>query len=404
MSNGIKVTPFDRRAEEKNARKGKEVERLRGLFNAWRKYAKLGVFVSLCIVFILQPILKRIAGPVSAFLSHIHLPLLGTPQLGKLSSTIMFFVWILFWISLIVWYITHALKIILPWENGLITRLGTYHRTRKKGPCLTLWPFEGIEFVEVFDTRIDIAEQPVYTSDNIKVGANAILWFKTINAPAAVYNVDEIKESVYDAAYAAIRGAAAEQEIKKINAEKGKISDSVKRSFEEVTTGKVLTVPQKKRGDFKTWRGWLWFKLKDKLTLASQIEREEQGWGIKIVKVEIQDFTLPNDYEEQQRKIRVAELQVEEAENLKKVQFQKADAVAYTFQKEGEGRKALIKQQVEALKEEGAELYTAMDVAGKMSQNSKLYAAVPANVFNNLAGLFRQFTGGKTRQLEDIDR
>jgi regulator of protease activity HflC (stomatin/prohibitin superfamily) len=396
MSNGIKVTPSDGRTGEKVAVKEKRVERLKELFNIWRKYAKI-VLVSAFGIMILQWLLNRFAGPISVSLSRIHLPLIGTPQIREIGHGIMFVVRWLFWLSFVVWYTTHSLKIIQPFEQALITRIGTYNRTRKKGACFMFYPLESIEFVKVYDTRIDLSEQPVYTGEKIRVGANAILWFRIRNAAAAAYNVDDIKESIYDAAYTAIRNAAANQEIDKINAATGEIKTCVEESFKKVTETGMVIWPQKEEKDYKGRVERLWFKLKKLLTFDSQDGREE-NWGIDLRKVEIQDFTLPPDYEEQQRKIRVAELQIKEAENRKLAKFQDADAVEYTFQKEGSGRKALIKEQVEALGENGAQLYIADLVAGKVAQNTKWIGVPSGTLLNKLFSLFLQ---GGNRQPTD---
>lgn len=394
------VMVSDRGTEEKNVRERKEVTRLKNTVNTIRKYSKPVLLIALGVLF-LQYLLNRFAEPVSAVLSHVHIPILGVPQIRKLGPSIMSVARGLFWLSLLVWYCTHAVKIVQQFEKAAITMFGKLKRIRKGGIGLVLYPFEGITFEGVFQRRIDIVEQPVYTRDSILSRANAIFWIRIKNLGAALFNVDDWEESVHNLLETAIRNAAAEvTEVLKLNESRSTIAGSVEKAFNEATGNPP---PEKD----KTQKHELGFfkKIGRALTFYSQEEMGAEGWwGIDLIRTEIQEFKIPADIEEQLRKVKVAEQRVKEAESLRDIRKKDAEATKYTLVQEGEGVAMAIKLRKEALSGEEGERVVAMHVATEMAKNTKTIALAPGNILNNLAGLFRQFAGGKTRQLEDTDR
>ena len=84
-----------------------------------------------------------------------------------------------------------ALRIIRPFEKGLVERLGKYVRTEEPG-LVFIFPF--IETIRKRDLRervIDVDRQDVITKDNVLVTVDAIIYFQITDPFKATYNISD---------------------------------------------------------------------------------------------------------------------------------------------------------------------------------------------------------------------
>jgi len=356
--------------ELKNTKEREEVTAVKKKFNTYRKYSFPILMVSIAVL-LLQCFLKKYAEPISSF-SAQH-PIFGYAlQLKKISSGIIGFVDGLFWISLVVWYLTHSLKQIQQFERGVIRMFGKWRRTRKAGLCLIIYPFEIIKFVEIYERRVDIAEQPVYSSDNILAKANAIFWIRIKNAAAALLNVDNWEKSVPDLLNTAIRSSAATIPILDLNGSRNDIKTDVELVFEnksipekqKATPSSDETSPSSKSIDGKSKKREkesFWQKVIKFTTFYSQEGYDQDTWGIQLTRAEIQEFKLPDDLEDQLRKVMVAKKKVDENRNLKDARIEEATGLSEAKKLDYNAQIAGLKGLIDAAG--GKEAYAMLKVA-----------------------------------------
>jgi len=409
MPENVAAMVSGRGTEEKNIREREEVTRLKKTVDTFRKYSKPVLLITFGIL-VLQYLLNRFAVPVSAALSHVYIPLFGTPQLKKLAPSIMLVVRWLFWPSFLIWYATHAVKVVQQFEKATIRRFGKWNRTRKPGICLILYPLiESIKFEDIFQRRIDIAKQSVYSKDNIPATANAIFWVKIRNIAAATFNVDNWQGSVSDLLETEIRNAVAQIPIAKLNRSRSIIAGSVQLAFDDATGKPSGNKSEKEKQKTKKRRGFLrkaskilknisralgktFRPLGKILTFYSQ-EGMEEGWGIELKRTEIQEFELPKDLEDQLKRVQISVQKVTEADNLRKAKNIESEAAQYAFEKEGEGRKKLIEAQAEALNKPGGDRFMAIEVSKSIKPSDKIIYTDQA--LGGLGGTLARFLNGK---------
>ncbi|MBN1999641.1 SPFH/Band 7/PHB domain protein, partial [candidate division KSB1 bacterium] len=82
-----------------------------------------------------------------------------------------------------------GIKIIRPWQKGLIERLGKYQRTADSGLTF-IWPFlDSLIKVDMREQVVDIPPQAVITKDNVVVEVDAVVYYEITDPIKVTYNV-----------------------------------------------------------------------------------------------------------------------------------------------------------------------------------------------------------------------
>src|SRR5271157_6023139 len=86
-------------------------------------------------------------------------------------------------------YASRAIRIVRPFEKGLIERLGKYIRTADSGLTVLFPPFENMRKVDMREQVIEVPPQEVITKDNVVVTVDAIIYFHVSDPFRVVYNI-----------------------------------------------------------------------------------------------------------------------------------------------------------------------------------------------------------------------
>ncbi|MBN1224631.1 MAG: SPFH/Band 7/PHB domain protein, partial [Candidatus Aminicenantes bacterium] len=82
-----------------------------------------------------------------------------------------------------------GLKIIRPWQKGLIERLGKYQRTADSGLTLIIPFLERLIKVDMREQVVDVPPQAVITKDNVAVDVDAVVYYEVTDPVKVTYNV-----------------------------------------------------------------------------------------------------------------------------------------------------------------------------------------------------------------------
>jgi len=82
-----------------------------------------------------------------------------------------------------------AIKIVRPWQKGLIERLGKYQRTAGSGLTLILPFMEKMIKVDMREQVVDVPPQGVITKDNVVVEVDAVVYYEVTDPIKVTYNV-----------------------------------------------------------------------------------------------------------------------------------------------------------------------------------------------------------------------
>jgi regulator of protease activity HflC (stomatin/prohibitin superfamily) len=84
-----------------------------------------------------------------------------------------------------------SLKIVRPYQRGLVERLGRYHATVEPGMRMILPVIDRMIRVDMRENVIDVPAQEVITSDNVVVKVYAVVYYEATDPQRLVYNVGD---------------------------------------------------------------------------------------------------------------------------------------------------------------------------------------------------------------------
>ena len=206
-------------------------------------------------------------------------------------------------ILFVVLIIKLGVKIVSQADIYIIERLGRFHRVLDGGFHIIIPFFDSVRAkLSVREELVDISRQQVITKDNVKIMVDGIVFLKVFDGRMAVYNVEDYKKAISNLAMTTLRSAIGEMRL-----------DSTLSSRDQ---------------------------LNAKLQIA--LGDAANNWGVKIMRVEISEISVPQDIEEAmnmqmkaEREKRAIELNaqankealIRNAEALKQEQVLQAEAI-----------------------------------------------------------------------------
>jgi regulator of protease activity HflC (stomatin/prohibitin superfamily) len=215
-------------------------------------------------------------------------------------------------------FVLSAVKVIRPYQRGLVERLGKYHATVEPGLRMIYPIVDRMVRVDMRETVVDVPPQEVITSDNVVVTVDAVVYYEATDPRRLIYNVANFIAAVVKLAQTNLRNVIGDMEL-----------DAALTSSESINA-----------------------RLRDILDDATD------KWGTRVVRVEIQRIEPPKDVVEsmhhQMRAERTRRAVVTEAEGNKQAAITNAegDKAAVVLAAEAQKASAILEAegQAEAIK------------------------------------------------------
>jgi len=82
-----------------------------------------------------------------------------------------------------------GIRIIRPWEQGLVERLGRYQRTVESGLNIIIPIVDRLRVIDMREQVVDVPPQDVIMKDNIVVQVEAVVYYEVTDPIKVTYNV-----------------------------------------------------------------------------------------------------------------------------------------------------------------------------------------------------------------------
>ena len=205
-----------------------------------------------------------------------------------------------------------GIRIIRPYERGLIEMLGRYQRTVDSGLRWILPFVQRISKVDMRERVIDVPPQEVITKDNVVVTVDAVIFFEATDPVKLKYNVGNFQLAVTKLAQTNLRNVIGDLDL-----------DAALTS-RELINGKLRQI----------------------------LDDATDKWGTRVVRVEIQRIEPPPDVTEAMHRQMKAERDrraiVTEAEGEKRSAILRAEGQKESQILEAEGEAEAIKRVADA--------------------------------------------------------
>jgi regulator of protease activity HflC (stomatin/prohibitin superfamily) len=196
-----------------------------------------------------------------------------------------------------------AIKIVRPWQKGLIERLGKYQRTADSGLTIVIPFWERMIKVDMREQVVDVPPQAVITKDNVVVDVDAVVYYEVTDPIKVTYNVADFYTAATKLAQTNLRNLIGDLALD-----------------ESLTSREVINT-----------------KLRQILDDATD------KWGTKVTRVELQRIEPPTDVTEAMHRQMKAErdrrAMILEAEGHKQSAILKAEGEAEAIKKVADANK-----------------------------------------------------------------
>src|SRR5580698_9348101 len=149
-------------------------------------------------------------------------------------------------------------KLAAQWEQALVFRLGEYHSIRGPGLFVIVPLVDQVRMIDIRIRATDIPAQQVITKDNVPVTINGVFFFKVDNVADAVIKVQDYRYAISQYAQTSLRDVIGQMTLDQLLVEREAI-------------GKAI---------------------------ATNVEKDIEGWGLEVTGIRIQDINMPEELKE----------------------------------------------------------------------------------------------------------
>jgi len=219
-----------------------------------------------------------------------------------------------FLVFLVVIIVLSGIRIVRPWERGVVEFLGRYSRTVNPGLRIIIPIFERMRKVDMREQVVDVPPQEVITKDNVVVTVDAVIYFEVTDPVKVLYNVANFYVAVTKLAQTNLRNIIGDLQLDESLTSREKINSQLRAILDEAT---------------------------DK-------------WGVRVTRVELQRIEPPGDVTQAMHRQMKAERDrraaILEAEGIKQSEILKAEGHKQAAILKAEGDAEAIRKVADAEK------------------------------------------------------
>ncbi|NEQ75053.1 MAG: SPFH/Band 7/PHB domain protein [Okeania sp. SIO2C9] len=199
--------------------------------------------------------------------------------------------------AIIGYTVNSSVKVIDEGDEALVERLGKYKRTLKPGLQFVIPLVEKIAHVDTIRERVlDIAPQSVITKDNLTLQVDAVVYWQIIEIERAYYAIEDVENAIDNIVLTSLRSEIARLPLQEVLSTKDDINKALLKKLDEATS----------------------------------------SWGVKVIRVEVQNIVFPEKVQAAMESERVAlsekKAMLEQAEGEKRAAIAKAQGQAESIE------------------------------------------------------------------------
>jgi len=158
-------------------------------------------------------------------------------------------------IVLVFMFLASAIRVLNEYERAVVFRLGRIRDVKGPGLIIIIPGIDKVVKVDMRTITMDVPPQDVITKDNVSIKVNAVVYFRVIDANAAVIDVENYLYATSQLAQTTLRSVCGQVELDEILSAREKIN----------------------------------------IHLQEILDRSTDPWGIKVSLVEVKQIDLPEE-------------------------------------------------------------------------------------------------------------
>jgi regulator of protease activity HflC (stomatin/prohibitin superfamily) len=241
-------------------------------------------------------------------------------------------------IILAVLLIANTIKVLREYERGVIFTLGRFYKVKGPGLIIVIPFIQQMVRVDLRTIVMDVPPQDIISFDNVSVKVNAVIYYRVVDPQKAIINVERFMDATSQLAQTTLRSVLGKHELDEMLAERDKLNEDIQ----------------------------------------SILDRQTDGWGVKVINVEIKHVDLDESM------IRAIAKQAE-AERQRRAKVIHA-------QGEQEAAKKLVEAAAELAQAEGAMQLRYMQTLTEIGveKNSTIVFPMPVDLMTRLNSMLER--------------
>lgn len=192
-------------------------------------------------------------------------------------------------VVLLIIVVIASVRIVRPWQRGVIEQLGKYKATTDSGLHIIIPFVQSMNLVDMREQVVDVPPQEVITADNVVVSVDAVVYYEPTDPQRLLYNVANFIVAITKLAQTNMRNVIGDMSLDDALTSRDKLNLDLRQILDDAT---------------------------DK-------------WGVRVVRVEIQRIDPPMDVmnamHEQMKAERNRRAQVTSADGFREAAIMKAE-------------------------------------------------------------------------------
>ena len=137
--------------------------------------------------------------------------------------------------ALLLVFLASAVRIVRPYQRGVIERLGRYYATVEPGLRLILPFIDKLRIVDMREQVIDVPPQEVITSDNVVVSVDAVVFYEPTDPQRLIYNVANFMVAITKLAQTNLRNLIGDMQLDQALTSRDKINTNLREILDDAT-------------------------------------------------------------------------------------------------------------------------------------------------------------------------
>jgi len=169
---------------------------------------------------------------------------------------------------LIIGYTVGSIRVINEGYEAIVERVGRYHRKLTPGLNFIVPLLDQIVWVATTREQIlDIDPQDAFSSDNVSFKIDAVIYWRILELQQTYYTIEDVQEALQNLVITSLRSLVGEMQLEKTYSSRHEINRS----------------------------------------LLEQLDDATATWGVKVIRVEVQNIQLPETIQKSLEQERAAE-------------------------------------------------------------------------------------------------
>ena len=142
-----------------------------------------------------------------------------------------------FGVILLVILLYYTIKILREYERGVVFTLGRFDKVKGPGMIILIPFVQQMVRVDLRTVVMDVPTQDVISHDNVSVRVNAVVYYRVIDPEKAIIAVEHFMDATSQLAQTTLRSVLGKHELDEILAERDKLNEAIQKILDRQTDG-----------------------------------------------------------------------------------------------------------------------------------------------------------------------